>query len=57
MGQVPGTNGIKRLWNAPCAVEPTVDTPAELACRRELPFMGRILPEGKVLHDRGKAET
>jgi predicted nucleotidyltransferase len=48
---------LKLLWDAPCAVEAIVYTPAELARRCDLPFMRQILQEGKVLYERGKTKA
>lgn len=47
---------LKILSDAPCAVEPIVYTSEELARRRDLPFMRRVLAEGRVLYERGKTE-
>lgn len=43
------------LKDAPYPVEAIVYTAEELARRRDLPFMRRILKEGKILYDRGKS--
>ncbi|MEM9163139.1 MAG: nucleotidyltransferase domain-containing protein [Cyanobacteria bacterium P01_F01_bin.4] len=43
------------LKDAPYPIEAIVYTAEELERRRDLPFMRRILAEGKILYDRGKA--
>ncbi|MEO0455830.1 MAG: nucleotidyltransferase domain-containing protein [Cyanobacteria bacterium P01_A01_bin.114] len=43
------------LKDAPYPVEAIVYTVAELERRRDLPFMRRILKEGKILYEKGKA--
>jgi predicted nucleotidyltransferase len=45
------------LWDAPRPLEVIVYTPAELACRRDLPFLRQLLQEGKVLYEQRKAEN
>jgi len=46
---------LKLLQDAPYPVEPIVYTAEELERRRDLPFMRRVLQEGKVLYERRKA--
>ena len=48
---------LELLQDAPCPIEAIVYTPDELARRRDLPFIRRVLEEGKVLYERGKAEA
>ena len=47
---------LELLKDAPRPVEPIAYTPEELDRNRTIPFLRRILREGRVLYDRNTSE-